>query len=331
MSEQITTAEELDALPEGSVVLDGAGRASQRGGPGTLSCWVRTGDVPGRIAERVLRYGPVTVLYRPDAVADTSPHAEPTPVGDALIERLCEVQHDAYEVAAVREGWQTQAASRRPWSEVPEANKATMRASMRAVLAEVAKEAKYRFITDTSPHAEPTPVGDLRERVAQAINGHYADSPEPDEDHYECADAVLAVVDPDGLRAEVERLRGALTNREATLLDRIASAEQISRDVMAERDAALAEVERLRATAQRNDDLATVWREDGRRAATERDAAVREAAALRAGVEALAERWLTAAGPGTEADRVLGPQKVSVEFAARSLRALLADPTKTDG
>jgi hypothetical protein len=55
----------------------------------------------------------------------------------ALVEHLCEVQHDAYEAAAVREGWSTQEASRKPWRDVPEANKATMRASMRAVLAEL--------------------------------------------------------------------------------------------------------------------------------------------------------------------------------------------------
>jgi hypothetical protein len=53
---------------------------------------------------------------------------------EGLIERLCEIQHDAYEVAAQREGWETQKSSRKPWADVPEANKATMRASMRAVL-----------------------------------------------------------------------------------------------------------------------------------------------------------------------------------------------------
>ena len=51
-----------------------------------------------------------------------------------IIERFCEAQHDAYEAAAVREGWVTQKASRKPWGEVPEANKQTMRASVRAAL-----------------------------------------------------------------------------------------------------------------------------------------------------------------------------------------------------
>ena len=52
------------------------------------------------------------------------------------IEHLCEVMHDAYEAAAARNGWATQAASRKPWAEVPETNKATMRAAVVAVLAE---------------------------------------------------------------------------------------------------------------------------------------------------------------------------------------------------
>lgn len=53
------------------------------------------------------------------------------------VEELCEVMHDAYEEAAVDEGWKTQKASRKPWDQVPEANKATMRRAVRAVLAEL--------------------------------------------------------------------------------------------------------------------------------------------------------------------------------------------------
>lgn len=53
---------------------------------------------------------------------------------DALVERLCEVMHDAYEQAAAQEGWVTQEASRKPWSSVPEANRRTMRAAVRAML-----------------------------------------------------------------------------------------------------------------------------------------------------------------------------------------------------
>ena len=42
--------------------------------------------------------------------------------------------HDAYEAAAAEAGWQTQQASRVPWADVPEANKATMRAAVTALL-----------------------------------------------------------------------------------------------------------------------------------------------------------------------------------------------------
>ena len=42
--------------------------------------------------------------------------------------------HDAYEAAAAREGWETQERSRKPWAEVPDENKATMRAAVTALL-----------------------------------------------------------------------------------------------------------------------------------------------------------------------------------------------------
>ena len=51
-----------------------------------------------------------------------------------VIERTCEAMHDAYEAAAVENGWATQERSRKPWADVPEANKATMRAAVRAAL-----------------------------------------------------------------------------------------------------------------------------------------------------------------------------------------------------
>lgn len=54
-----------------------------------------------------------------------------------LVERLCLTMHNAYEEAAVREGWQTQERSRKPWAEVPDANKATMRVAVRAMLHEI--------------------------------------------------------------------------------------------------------------------------------------------------------------------------------------------------
>lgn len=53
---------------------------------------------------------------------------------DARVELACEVMHDAYERAAVGAGWETNPASRKPWSDVPEANKATMRAAVSALL-----------------------------------------------------------------------------------------------------------------------------------------------------------------------------------------------------
>jgi len=50
------------------------------------------------------------------------------------VEHYCEVMHNAYEKAAVGAGWETNPESRKPWSDVPESNKATMRAAVSALL-----------------------------------------------------------------------------------------------------------------------------------------------------------------------------------------------------
>lgn len=50
------------------------------------------------------------------------------------LDELCEVMHDAYEKAATSNGWVTQDASRKPWADVPEANKAAMRAAVCSLL-----------------------------------------------------------------------------------------------------------------------------------------------------------------------------------------------------
>lgn len=63
-----------------------------------------------------------------------------------LIEEACEVLHDAYEAAAIDAGWETNQASRVKWVDVPEANKATMRASV-AVLIDWLRE---RGISESS-------------------------------------------------------------------------------------------------------------------------------------------------------------------------------------
>jgi hypothetical protein len=51
-----------------------------------------------------------------------------------VLERCCEVMHDACEAAAIRHGWKTQEASRRPWKDVPESNKCTMRCAVNTLI-----------------------------------------------------------------------------------------------------------------------------------------------------------------------------------------------------
>ena len=78
-------------------------------------------DRPGRgeyLFQRVLTDDLLAILDSP-----STPTAEPD---DALVEQVCEIMHNTYENAAAEAGWSTQEASRKPWSEVPEANKATM-------------------------------------------------------------------------------------------------------------------------------------------------------------------------------------------------------------
>jgi len=95
--------------------------------------------------------------------------------GDRRVEEVCELFHDAYEAAAVQAGWETQERSRVPWADVPEENKETMRATVRAVLAsdwyaERIAQAEQRGREDNVHHAMCYAVGSkaLAERIAQA-------------------------------------------------------------------------------------------------------------------------------------------------------------------
>lgn len=51
------------------------------------------------------------------------------------VEALCVLFHNTYEDAALDHGWETQEGSRRPWDDVPEANKETMRTTIASLLA----------------------------------------------------------------------------------------------------------------------------------------------------------------------------------------------------
>jgi hypothetical protein len=52
-----------------------------------------------------------------------------------LVERACEVMHDAYEAAALaEEGWPLPERSRVTWDEVPASHQATMRIAVLALL-----------------------------------------------------------------------------------------------------------------------------------------------------------------------------------------------------
>lgn len=64
------------------------------------------------------------------------------------VERFCIYLHEAYENAAAENGWATQQASRKPWSEVPEANKATMRHAVARLVPVVEKRMLDRVLAE---------------------------------------------------------------------------------------------------------------------------------------------------------------------------------------
>ncbi|KTS90696.1 hypothetical protein NS183_07915 [Microbacterium testaceum] len=96
-------------------------------------------DVRAVLHELIVLHDP-RGLARPVGAVEaimSDPRIEVRPYGtvtEAEVERSCEIMHDAYEAAAASEGWDTQEASRKPWVDVPEANKRTMRHAVRTLL-----------------------------------------------------------------------------------------------------------------------------------------------------------------------------------------------------
>lgn len=76
--------------------------------------------------------------------------------------------HNAYEVAAERHGWATQERSRKPWGEVPEANRATMIDALRVTLGcDSPAPCKYGTVTLGYAYSVAGPV-------LRADDGQYA-------------------------------------------------------------------------------------------------------------------------------------------------------------
>jgi hypothetical protein len=88
------------------------------------------------------------------------------------IERYCEVMHDAYEKAAVGAGWETQQASRKPWADVPEANKVTMRVAVSALVEEIVPdrgEIERLLINHAVGRTIPKDAGEYRALITDAL------------------------------------------------------------------------------------------------------------------------------------------------------------------
>ena len=78
--------------------------------------------------------------------------------GPQLVDEACQVLHAAYEDAAVIHGWDTQARSRKPWAEVPEENKATMRAAVARPMDPPRKPNSLTMMATSYPRMRPAPV-----------------------------------------------------------------------------------------------------------------------------------------------------------------------------
>lgn len=92
--------------------------------------------------------------------------------GGRLIEQACEIMHGAYEGAAVDAGWETQARSRVPWADVPDANKVTMRAAVSALLDFLAARAGANAVAVADAWDEGLRVG-----VALVERGYASPNP----------------------------------------------------------------------------------------------------------------------------------------------------------
>jgi hypothetical protein len=114
--------------------------------------------------------------------------------------------HDAYERAAVGAGWETNPASRKPWSDVPEANQATMRAAVTALLDWLVLDIGLQPVSDGRPEPITT------EEIWDAHPG-----PEIVADYIPALDGTAAVKGPSDAHPELRLAKEGYGDLEARL------------------------------------------------------------------------------------------------------------------
>lgn len=130
---------------------------------------------------------------------------------EELIEEAAETMHDAYEAAAVREGWETQERSRKPWSEVPEANKRTMLIAVEAALtvfekaqapADDEREALSNFLFSVYEHGSQPNALREADAILSFLASHRLAQTEPTDAQIEAAlrALILSPEVPTGVR-----------------------------------------------------------------------------------------------------------------------------------
>lgn len=98
MSAQITTAADLDALPMGSVVVDVAGDPWMK----DTAFWIGPETAPATPDRLAKKWGPLTVVYRPDRDLIAEARAEGAREAAERIERAVEALPHAQGLSTIR-------------------------------------------------------------------------------------------------------------------------------------------------------------------------------------------------------------------------------------
>jgi hypothetical protein len=195
------------------------------------------------------------------------------------IERCCEAMHGAYETAAAAAGWATQERSRKPWAEVPEANKTTMRTAVPVAMTRALEFVAARGGTMTAGR-----VGD----VLRTIDGWCTESVSRDiRDHLAAQGARVAVL---------EKEQESLERHVVLLTERLSAAEESNRELTRRAQQAEAKVEVLKMSLRSSEERGKLLFDSKNHWADRARAAETRCAALSAAGQVLSEHVDKCAG-----------------------------------
>jgi hypothetical protein len=166
--------------------------------------------------EKVIRELITADTHYAASLSTTPPASEATvPQHMPSVEELCIISHDAYEREALRVGWRTQDACKKPWDDLPNANKDAMRASISAVReaclnSAITKREKDAFALGRIEADEWKARAEAAEREREDADRN-AKKIEAECNQWH-AESILLVEKNSSLRAEVEGLKNDRDN-----------------------------------------------------------------------------------------------------------------------